>query len=263
MKKAVDYSEVIEKIDIISKWLMLKLTEKISSQKEIYLRNSLAKNVCLLKSILLLSQSNAYNDGWILYRSLVERLVYIYYLTEKDYFELFDEWSFIKKYEYRNNARADEKFKHILLDPNFQVKSEESNKYNKLKAKNIKWKKPDPSLILKKVGLDFIYKFAYDFASMHTHPMISDGEFEFLSITGLEPNPYKTIDQSILINNSILITTLIHQVVLNRLDFKFRAIVYSFFEEVRKYINNESNTYDEVFFKLLKMSELGMDWFEK
>lgn len=263
MKKEIEYSEVIDKLEIFSKWFLFKLTEKISLKKELYLRNSLAKNISLLKSIDILRKQGAYNEGWILYRSLVERLVYIYYLTENDCFDLFDNWSFIKKYEYRNNARADEKFKNILLDPNFKVKPEEPKKYKKLKESNIKWDKPDPYLILKSKGLDFIYKFGYDFASMHTHPLISDGEFEFLSMTGLEPNPYIAIDQDYLINNSIVITTLIHQEVFNTLDFRFSTLAYSFLEEVNKLINNEPNACDKVFYNLLKVAEEGRSWFEK
>lgn len=263
MIENVNYSEIIEKIEVVNKWLLLKLADKVETKKDIYLRNSIAKGISLLKSIDLLYRQKAYNEGWILYRSLVDRLVYIYYLTENDNFNTFEEWSYIKTYEYRNNARADEKFKNVLKNPVFDVKNDESNKYRDLKRKKTEWNKPIPKTILKNKGIDFLYKFGYDYASMHTHPMANDGEFEFYSLTGLEPNPYKNFYQEILITDSILVNTLIQQEILNYLDFKFRGLVYSFLEETRKKINNETNEFDFKLYQLLKCVEAGISWFEK
>lgn len=258
-----EYSEIIEKIGVITKWILLNIADKVKSTKDIYLRNSLSKNFSLLTSIEKLYEQKLFNEGWILFRSLVDRLVYIYYLSDHDLYNNFDDWTYIQKFKLRNDIRADERFNRVLKDPLFNIKRNESNKNRKLKEKEIKWNKPNPRLVLKKHGLDFLYKFGYDFASMHTHPMATDGEEEFHKLTGLEPNPMKNLGHEILIKNSILVNTLIQQVIMNKLDFRFRGLVYSFLEETRKKINFEQNDFDLIHYQLLKLAEKGISWQEK
>src|SRR5205085_9718786 len=204
-------TENIERIAVISKWLLLRLAEKAESHRDIYLRNAIAKNISLLRSIETLFNQQQFNQAYILFRSLLDRLVYVYYLHDNNCFEKFEEWSFIKSYEHRNNAKADERFKKVLDDPLFKSIPTESRRYSELKAKNVTWEKPDPKTVLKNKGLDFLYKFGYDYASMHTHPMASDGDFEFHQLTGLEPNPHKDFGYSELSLNAVLISTLLLQ----------------------------------------------------
>ena len=80
MKELPKYREIIEKTETIYIWLLLKLSDKVHG-KDIFLRNSLAKSITLLKSINLQYESKAYNEGWILYRALIDRLIYIFYLS--------------------------------------------------------------------------------------------------------------------------------------------------------------------------------------
>jgi hypothetical protein len=263
MSKELNYAEIIEKIEVLDKWLLLKLANDATSQKDRYLRNSIAKSITLLKSINSEYSRQSYNEGWILFRSLIDRLVYIYYLKDNNKFEEFEEWSFIKFFEHQNKARADERFRRVLNDKNFAISKDDSNRYNNLKKKNIKWEKPDPMIILNSKGLDFLYKFGYDYSSRQAHPMISDGECEFYFLTGLEPNPYKAFDNDILIKNAILVTTMIQQDILNYLSFGFRAIIYSFLEQIRNQINGIETELDFTFFKILKLIEANVSLFEK
>jgi hypothetical protein len=258
-----NYSEIIEKIGIIIKWILLDISDKVESNKDVFLRNSLAKSFTLLESIQKLYRQELFNEGWILFRSLLDRLIYIYHLSENDLYDNFEDWTYLQKFKLRNDIRADERFKRVLKDPFFNINREESNKNKELKKKEIKWNKPEPRVILKKYGLDFLYKFGYYIASMHTHPMATDGEAEFHKLTGLEPNPYKDFDHTTLIKNSILINTLIQQVIFNNLDFRFRGLVYSFLEETRKNINSEQNNFDLLHYQLLKLVEKGISWQEK
>ena len=160
-------------------------------------------------------------------------------------------------------ARADERFRRVLNDKNFTITSEDSNRYRYLKRKNIKWVKPDPMNILKSKGLDFLYKFGYNFASRQTHPISTDGEYEFYFLTGLEPNPYKSFDNMILVKNAILITTMIQQEILNFLSFDFRAIIYNFLEQIQKQINGIETYHDFTFYKILKLIEGNINLYEK
>jgi len=120
----------------------------------------------------------------------------------------------------------------------------------------------DMIIITRNKDLDFVYKFGYDIASMDTHPMATDGDEEFYQITGLKPNPYKKRNHEILLKNSILVFSLINQVIFNKLSLKFRGLVYSFIEEIRKYINEEPNELDNDYSRLLILAEKGISWFE-
>ncbi len=79
MDKELNFRNVIEKIEILDKWLLLKLAIDVSTPKDRYLRNSIAKSITLLKSINNEYERQSYNEGWILFRALIDRLVYIYY----------------------------------------------------------------------------------------------------------------------------------------------------------------------------------------
>jgi hypothetical protein len=194
-----------------------------------------------------------YNEGYILFRSLLDRFVYLCYLHDNNLFIEFEEWTFIKVYEHRNNAKADERFKRLVNDPLFKSDPSESRRYSELKRKGNKWRKPDPKEVLSGRGLDFLYKFGYDYASMHTHPMASDGDFEFHQLTGLEPNPHKDFSYSELSFNAILIATLGMRESMNAMSFKFRKICYSFLDEICKEINDEENECQNTFYKIVTL----------
>lgn len=252
----------IERLEVVSKWLLLRLAQKASTKKDIYLRNSIAKNISLLRAIEVLFEKRQFNQAYIVFRSLLDRLVYLYYLHDNNLFDQFEEWTFIKVYEHRNNAKADERFRRVLNDPLFKSTPDESNRYSALKKKEVKWEKPDPKTVLKSRDLDFLYKFGYDYASMHTHPMASDGDFEFYQLTGLEPNPHTDFTYRELAVNSILISTLILQEIFNASSFKFMAITYNLLTEIRKEINEESNEADLTFKKIVLLISKRTELFQ-
>ncbi len=242
---------IIDRMEIISKWLLLRLAERAEFKRDIYLRNAIAKNLSLLRSIEKLHSEKQFNQAWILFRSLLDRLVYLYYLNDNNLYEAFDDWTFIKVYEQRNNAKADERFKETLADPLFKSTPEESQRYALLKKQNVGWFKPNPKDVLKSRGMDFLYKFGYDYASMHTHPMSSDGDLEFHQITGLEPNPHSGFTFDELYSNTLLVGTLIHQEIFDGLSFKFMKLCYSFLEELRKEIGSQTHEGEDIFKKLI------------
>jgi hypothetical protein len=259
----IDYIQTIEKIENIDKWLLVKLATDATSKKDIYLRNSIAKSTTLLKSIYQVYSNDLYNEGWILFRALLDRLVYIYYLKDTNKFDEFEEWTFINKYEHTSNARSDERFKKVLVNNNFKINKEQTKIYYEYKKKNTKFVIPDAETVLKSKGLDFLYKFGYSFASGQTHPMSNDGEYEFYLLTGLEPNPYKTFDNKVLMNNSILIKTLIQNEIYNYLSCRFRGIMYSFLDQVQHYINGDKTDIDETYLEILKLIVIHISPYEK
>lgn len=48
MDKELNFRNVIEKIEILDKWLLLKLAIDVSTPKDRYLRNSIAKSIMFI-----------------------------------------------------------------------------------------------------------------------------------------------------------------------------------------------------------------------
>ena len=242
---------------------MLQTATECKPIKHYYLRNSIAKNISLVKSIELLSENKQFNEGWILFRSLVDRLVYIYYLRENSNYQDFKDWTYLKTYESIHNARADELTHNVRNNPLFNLDKEDKAKHKELKEKKINWNKPRPQNVLKKEDLNLIYKFGYDYASMRTHPMYNDGDEEFHNITGLKPNPYEKYNHDELLPNSILLSTMILQETLNSYDFKFITLIYNLLDELRKEIRMNDNNSLEKFVALINYIQEGGNAFQK
>lgn len=234
-----NYTKIINQFETICKCFLLKIAEQ-AKDKDVYLRNCIAKTISLLKAIDVLFIIEQYNEGWILYRALIDRLVYVHYLLNNNKFIEFDEWTFVKLYEYRHNAKVDERFKRLLRNPKFKTKKGETSTYESFKAR-LNWQKPNPQNVLKSKDLDFIYKFGYDFASMHTHPMSWDGGKEFHKLTGLRPNPFIETEDDLLIKNSFLISSIIiNETVLN-FDIPIPRYFVEYLLEIKKYALGQSN----------------------
>ena len=244
-----EYGSIISQVEIINKCYLLK-TASDADGKDVYLRNTIAKTVSLLKSIGVLYHIDSYNDGWILYRSLIDRVVYLYYLLENDNFTEFDEWTFVELFELRHNAKVDERFKRLLKNPKFKTQKEETNIYKQYKAR-LNWQKPKPSEVLKDKDLDFVYKFGYDYASMHTHPMSWDGSKEFYKLTGLKPNPHDLNEDLLLLKNSLIIGSMIFNLVIQNLTMELPNFYLEYMSEFRKYAfgleNNIISKFNETF----------------
>lgn len=263
MTQETSLSAKIESIKAITIWLLVKFAEKVQNKQEIYSRNILAKSLSLIEAIYKLYTQKLYNEGWTLFRTLIDRYVYLIYLYEKDLFDEFEKWSFIRAYEYNSSIRSDEKYKLLLNDPLFKIDKKQTKRYYSLKTEENNWSKPDPESILKANGLDFLYKYGYDYSSGHIHPVFGDGELEFYKYTGLEPNPFTHLNQQILVRNTIIVNSLIQREVFNRLRFKFRKIVYQYLDETLPMINNEANEFDLTVYRILKMIESKISLFEE
>ena len=101
------------------------------------------------------------------------------------------------------------------------------------------------------MGLDFLYTFGYDLASMHVHPMSNDGQQDYFTVTGIEPEvAFPT--QIAVIHNSILITTLIAQTVFNYSSFRWRSILWDFLEHIRSAIDKGCKEYMVTSLKIIE-----------
>jgi hypothetical protein len=107
------------------------------------------------------------------------------------------------------------------------------------------------------MDMRFLYRFGYDFSSMHIHPMANDGQQDFFSITKLEPAP-EFPDQRSVISNTLLVGTMIVQQGLNASTLLWRALVYDFLDDLRRFIDTGAEDYQLSLVKLGKIIENGM-----
>lgn len=97
--------------------------------------------------------------------------------------------------------------------------------------------------------MEFLYKYGYDYASMHVHPMANDGQQDFYSITKLEPAPRFPPNITVL-SNSILASSMILQDAMNHSSFKWRKLIWTYLEQVRELLDTGNLTYQQSFFEL-------------
>lgn len=230
----------------------------MSNDKGIYLRNSIAKSQSLVNSIELTYNNKLYNESWILYRCLLDRFIYLTYLSKDNLHEQFKDWSFIKGYEYIQNAKSEESTKNVKTDPRFKFSRAQSKSYFDAKKQNNNFAKPKPEIELKSNGLNFLYKLGYDYASMRVHPMFEDGDEEYYRITKPEPNPYCDLNHEELLANTYVIASMILQEALNQIEFRTISVVYEYLEKLR-----ENSDYELAFYKVIKTVEQGNNLFEE
>ena len=249
-----EYDEAIEELCMCATVILYSFGTHSTETRDLIIRSFIARGTTALKSILLLWKTDHYHDCWILYRSLVDRLFHLRALADNDDFLLFDDWSFVKQYEYRNRAKSDPDFKDTLNTELVKETLEEKERYQEIKKLPPKWKRPLPEEVANKMGLGFLYKYAYDYASAHVHPMANDGDEDFGRLTGLTKRDMPP-DRRVILNNSCLILVLLIQEGLNTGTLQWRRVVYDFLDHFMHRLAGESEQYRVALFKFIKMSE--------
>jgi hypothetical protein len=229
--------------------LLFEFARSPSGVRDTVIRNFIARGAATLDSISRLWPQHRYGDCWALFRTLVDRLFHLHVLAERDEFELFDDWSFVKQFEARNRALSDKEFGPRLDHSAFHTTEAQKSRYKSLKAKNLVWSRPNPEHAARSLGLPFLYTFAYDFASTHVHPMANDGEQEFLALTGLKPGD-APLDNRVVLHNSALVHTVLLQHALNSSTFRWRNLIYDFVDAARRALTGDLQAYRLVFIKI-------------
>jgi len=102
------------------------------------------------------------------------------------------------------------------------------------------------------MDLSFLYKYGFDFASQHVHPMANDGQEDFFNITHLEPKP-NFPNPTMVLSNSILAASLISQEALNASTLSWRRVVYDAVDGIRNFLRCAS---PEHLLPLVKVSNM-------
>jgi len=245
----VEYDEIVETVRDFSALLIFEFASHPPNVRDRIIRNFVARGAITLQSIQRLYHLSHYSDCWALFRSLTDRYFHLHALAENDEFEVFEEWSFVKQYEAQNRALSDPEFGPTLNKALAEPSAEQKLRYSALKAKKPRWTRPNAEEVAKSLDLTFLYRFGYDYSSTQVHPMANDGEMEFFLLTGLK-SISPEMDQRVLLNNSILIHSLLLQKALNVSTFRWRSLIYDFVEQVREALSGNLMPYRLTFIKI-------------
>ncbi len=205
--------------------------------RNLVIRNFVARAIVTMRSLLVLYGEEDFHNCWVLYRCLVDRVFHLYSLHETDSFEAFEEYSFVTDMEGRNRIRSDKRFQEELNARFFRDSPEQQERYRALKAKGCEWKPPKAENVAKAMNMSFLYKHGYDFASLHVHPMASDGQDDFFRFMD-QGDRVDTPDQSPVLMNSLLTVTLLLHTSLNASSVRWCKVAYDFLAAYQAAINS-------------------------
>ena len=198
-------------------------------------RNFIARADTMVRGIFRLWEIKDYGDCWIIYRSLLDRLFHLHALNKNDQFDLFDDWSFKTEVEAAHRLRSDPDLRGQLKELVNEMTPKQKMRYQQLVQKKIAWKRPKAEDAAHEMDLNALYRYGYDYASRHVHPMSRDGQEDFFNLTRLEPKP-DFPDWTIVLSNSVLVASMTIQEALNATTLLWRKIVYDAVDGVRDFL---------------------------
>jgi hypothetical protein len=244
------YFDLIEALHLFSVGVLFAFATTSDSLPDTIIRNFIARSTSCLNSIRQLWPMRHYADCWTLFRVMVDRVVHLHALVERGDWQLFEEWSFVWQFEANQRSLSDPLLgvKAAFAMP--ELSERQIGRYRELKPRNPKWQRPKAKDVLKSLGLPFLYSYAYDFASTQVHPMANDGEEEFYVLTRMKPDGFE-VDRRVILNNAILLHTLLLQDGLNASGMRWRNLVFDFIAHARLGLGGDRE-YGLTFAKLAK-----------
>lgn len=249
-----EYRKAADALYAVSEMMLFSFAKNECDTKNIIIRNFIARSTMTLKSIFALWDIRDFQNAWIIHRALIDRMFHLHSISANDEFSDFDDWSFFEQYKAQNRVKSDNDFKHEAVGWVYELSTEQKDRIKELAKNKPTWRRPKAETVAKDMGMEFLYKYGYDYASMHVHPMADDGQQDFYTITKLEPSPKFPSFISV-ISNTILTCSMILQDAMNHSSFKWRKILWDFLEEVRELLGNGDTSYQLSFLKLARISK--------
>jgi hypothetical protein len=226
-----------------------------SKKRHVVTRNFLGRGKKTLEAIKMLWHAQAYGDCWSLHRTLIDRLFHLHVLGRDQSFEVFDDWSFIQQYEARNSVLSDPEMRPKLDLSFWKPRTEDKARYARLKLSGVSWSRPKAEDAAKSFGYPFFYKYGYDFASTHVHPMANDGEAEFKRATGLGvPADFET---QVILHNSILAYIVLLQEALIAAQLGWNNHILNFLKAAHRALSGRLDEYKIAFVKFAAIGPSG------
>jgi hypothetical protein len=253
-----EYRDAADSLYAVSGLILFSFAGHDSDVKNQIIRNFIARSSMMLKGIFKLWEISDYQDAWIIYRAMLDRLFHLHDLGVKNAFLEFEDWSFFEQYKAQNKIKSDPVFKGRAVGGVYELRDDQKSRFKSLSANPPKWRRPKAEDVAKSMSLDFLYKYGYDFASTLVHPMANDGHQDFHTITQLKPAP-KFPDQISVLSNSVLISSLLLQEAMNLSSFRWRRILWDYIEQIGLFLDKGAKKYKESFLKVARLSsEVGL-----
>ncbi len=218
-------------------------------------QNFVARGMGCIESIFAVWKAGSEQDAWILHRSLLDRLIHLHHLAETDGFEKFEEHSFISIYDMRHQLLSDRDMRHKAPESLRELQRTNRARYDQLKRQRTRWRRPKAEDVAKEMDLGFLYRFGYDYASTHVHPMATDGETDFVRLTS--PTQTMSPSDATVVRNSIVVQSMLVQEALNVSAMKWRRIVYGFLDQVNRFAGEGSS---DLHLTLYKIANAGPEF---
>jgi hypothetical protein len=185
------YTQAADALHVVSGIVLFEFARhgKIALTRDLIVRNFIARADTMVRGIFRLWEIKDYGDCWIIHRALLDRLFHLHALNGSDQFDLFDDWSFKMHYEAANRLRSDPALKGQLKGLVDDLTTEQKARYQRLVKTPPDWRRPKAKDAAEAMDLTILYRYGYDYASQHVHPMANDGQEDFFNITRLEPRP--------------------------------------------------------------------------
>lgn len=252
------FSQALETLRIFCGMILLDFSRHSSGGlRDEIIRGFIARGMTCTDSIFNVWQHSSDEDAWTLHRALLDRLFHLHYLAEKNTFEAFEEYTFLKNYEARRKLLSEKEMlnkfsKKQISDFKELLKSQEP-RYAKVKGQRPCWHRPNAEEVAKSMGLGFLYRYGYDYASRYVHPMADEGETDFNRLISKEDS--NLLPDPTVIRNSLLAQSMLIQEGLNASTMKWRAIVYDYLDQLRTFLGGRDNIeYRLTFYKM------GSNW---
>lgn len=248
------YAEALGIFHVVSEVILLEFARQERGKRDTIICNFIARTDMMMRALFRLWDLQDYQDCWILLRCLLDRLFHLSHLHEQNQFEVFEEWSFHKQYNAKNRVRSDPECKGALASKMFNLTPEQKNRARSFSKNPPVWQRPKAEKVAKQLDMLFLYRYGYEYGSMHVHPMANDGQQDFFTITKLEPAP-DFPEQRFLLSNTLLVGMMIVQQGLNSSTLSWRALVYDFLDHLLKFLGTGSENYKISFLKLSSLLE--------
>lgn len=240
--------QAIETFRIYSGIVLLSFAKHGQGLRDTVARNFIARGMSCTQSIYAVWRAGSEQDAWILHRSLLDRLLHLHHLGETDGFSEFEEFSFLSMYKARHQLLSDPDMSAKVPTSLKELQKTDRPRYDSISAKQMRWRRPKAEAVAKRMDLGFLYRFGYDYASMHVHPMSGDGEADF---TRLISAPHVvTVPDATVVRNSILVQSMLVQEAFNVSKMRWRAIAYDFLDEIRTFVGTGDPQFHGTLYKI-------------
>lgn len=245
-----EYKEFSEILCSFGQMVLFAMAQFPINTKETIIRNFIARALMMHRGVFQLWDIEDYQDCWIIYRCMLDRLFHLNQLLVNNEIEVFDDWSFEQQYNTRNKIRSDSQYNSRLIAGFWKDTPEEKARMQALQKNSPQWKRPFAEDVAKRMKLKPLYDYGYDYGSTLVHPMANDGQRDFVSITCLGD---KTIfpDERVIINNSSMIALLILREGMVGSGLLWRSFVSDILEEFLKFFENGSKDYKTSFVRII------------